>query len=184
MTKFSKEIKEDSEESSDAYQAFDNGWVEAKEDFAKVPPRKWLIMPDNEWKTKWDSYIVVVLIWVSITLPYQIAFHEETSKKWFVIGLIVDLSFLVDIILTFFSAIHDYKNRTMITDRKQIALKYLKSWLIIDVISITPFDLFFKGNSAVMLDAAKFGRFARLSRMARLLRIARMSKLFRLLKDR
>lgn len=103
-------------------------------------------MPNNTFKHKWDFYIVVLLIFVAIVLPYQVAFFEKTGKTWKFINYFVDFSFLIDIVLTFFSAQVDIVNQEIITDKNRIAKKYLTSWFIVDVLSITPFDLIFTSN--------------------------------------
>lgn len=146
---------------------------------------KCTIMPDNSYKTKWDIWVVFILLYVALTLPYQVAFQEESNTRAKVIQFIVDGSFLIDIVLTFFTAVPDVLNKKVITNKRSIALLYLKSWLIIDIVSIIPVDLIFKGNGqGKIMNVAKFSRFARLSRMARLFRIIKMTKLFRLFKER
>lgn len=144
----------------------------------------WIINPEDLWKTRWDGWIVAVLLFVAFTLPYNIAFHEKTTKTWLVIGLIIDISFLIDIVLTFFTAIYDYTNRQMVQDKRQIAKQYIKTWFFIDVISIFPFDLLLSERSGAVVGVAKFSRFARFTRMTRLIRVARMTKLFRMIKER
>ena len=51
--------------------------------------------------------------------------------------------FLIDIILTFFTSVTDDKQVYEITDKWEIAKKYLKGWFWIDVLSILPLDLIF-----------------------------------------
>ena len=60
------------------------------------------------------------------------------TLNWFVEGM-----FYLDFILNFFQTYIDEKTFELITDRKEIALKYLYSWLIIDLLSIIPFNVMF-----------------------------------------
>ena len=53
----------------------------------------------------------------------------------------MDVMFLIDIIVTFFTSVNDERSCTEVVDRKQIAVLYLKGWFWIDSISIFPFDL-------------------------------------------
>ena len=107
-----------------------------------------VISAENKYKTNWDLWIILVLFFVAITLPYRIAFSEKDSTLWQVINYIVDASFAIDMILTFFTTIPDTENNTVITDKKTIALAYLKSWFFIDLISIIPIDRFISNASS------------------------------------
>lgn len=127
---------------------------------------------------------MVILLYVAATLPYQVAFHERTTKTWRILSFIVDFSFLLDIILTFLTAVPDYEKKSLIVDKKVIAKKYLKSWFIVDVISIMPFDLLFESKNGYLYNLGKFSRFARFTKMLRLLRIVKMTKLVKLFKER
>lgn len=84
---------------------------------------------------------MIVLVFIAVTLPYTIAFVEQASVGWQVCNYVVDFSFLVDLVLTFFTAIHDTSTNTLICDKKAIAVHYLSGWFVIDVIAILPFEL-------------------------------------------
>jgi hypothetical protein len=53
-------------------------------------------------------------------------------------------------------------------------MAYLKSWLILDIISVIPLDL--------MASYGGTNRFTRMSRLGKIYRIVRLTKMFRLLK--
>jgi hypothetical protein len=48
-------------------------------------------------------------MFVSIIVPYRLAFitTEEETKSWAIVNWIIDFSFLIDMILTFFFAYED-----------------------------------------------------------------------------
>lgn len=125
-----------------------------------------------------------MLLFVAVTLPFRLAFYEKDDLTWKVLNGVVDGSFAIDIVLTFFTAIPDQLSRGYITDKKKIALVYLKSWFIIDIISILPIDLIVANASSKLMGVLKFGRFARFAKIMRLLKVIRMARLFRLCKDR
>jgi len=143
-----------------------------------------IIPSDHSWKTRWDLWIVIVLFFVAITLPYRIAFAEKDSTVWQVINYVIDVSFAVDMVLTFFTTIPDTENNLIITNKKTIALAYIKSWFFIDLISIIPLDKFIHNASSKLTQLTKFSRFTRFSRLLRLFRIIRMAKILRICKDR
>lgn len=99
-----------------------------------------IILDTNPYKTKWDLWIVIVLLFVAFTLPWRIAFYETDSTLWMVINYTIDGSFLIDMIMTFFTIIPDTQNGGFISDKKKIAMSYLKGWFTVDLISILPID--------------------------------------------
>lgn len=99
-----------------------------------------IVLPSNVWHKRWDVWVVAVLLFVAITMPYRIAFYDNDNKVWSAINVVVDVSFLLDMILTFFTAITDEETNELVTDKRTIALSYFKSWFILDLISILPLD--------------------------------------------
>jgi hypothetical protein len=55
-----------------------------------------------------------------------------------------------------------------------IALSYIKSWFLIDIVSIVPFDVFFIDGS--------YNRLVRIARIGKLYKIIRMARMVRMLK--
>ena len=55
-------------------------------------------------------------------------------------NLTIDIIFIIDIFVTFFSAYYEYDDQ-LIDDRKQIAISYAQGWLLIDLASVFPFEL-------------------------------------------
>ena len=70
------------------------------------------------------------------------AFQQETNT-WCWVYYCIDTFFLVDIILTFFTTLPEHDDEEELTDRKEIARKYMKSWFPIEFLAIMPFDLIF-----------------------------------------
>lgn len=64
-----------------------------------------MIYPDNKHKSKWDLWIVIILLFVAIYVPLRIAYVEDKeTDAWQVVNQIVNVTFLADMILTFFTA--------------------------------------------------------------------------------
>lgn len=61
-----------------------------------------------------------------------------------VIGYAIDFSFLIDMVLTFFTIEFDEKSFKWIETHRDIAKAYLKGWFLMDLVSIIPLDLIFK----------------------------------------
>ena len=121
-----------------------------------------------------DIFIMIILVFVAIILPYRMAFYDsDPSPAWMSIWLIIDVVFLVDIILTFCTTFTDSFTNVEVFDHKRIALKYLKSWFVIDLISCIPFDIIIEGQSS-------FNTIARISRTSRLYKMIRLLRLLKI----
>ena len=77
------------------------------------------------------------------TTPFDLAFPQilEEASAYLALSHIMDVLFLVDIIINFFSAYEDEYYATQ-DELKVIAKTYLKGWFIIDLLAIVPIDLF------------------------------------------
>ena len=64
-----------------------------------------IIMPNARWKLFWDFYIVFLLLVVSILVPYRLAFYPEDDFDWLMAYTCIDLFFLFDMFITFFTAV-------------------------------------------------------------------------------
>jgi len=83
---------------------------------------------------------MLLLLFVCVLLPLHIAFSNN-DQGWCITYQAIDTIFLIDLILQFFMTyMEEETNMDEITDRRLIALNYLKGWFIVDVLSILPFD--------------------------------------------
>ncbi len=101
--------------------------------------------------------------------PFRISFINEERLGWIICDLIVDLFFLVDIALNFFSAIYDEDDNLLI-ERKDIARKYLTSWFGIDLISTIPFSFILLSTTSNSLS-----KFIRLPKLCRLIKLTKFN---------
>lgn len=113
-------------------------WVKVLGKKPKNKNKPCLIYPENKYKKIWDLYVTVLLIYTAIAVPYTVCFNINREDS-FNIGfdLTIDFSFLVDIILTFFTVIE--QGDQVVTNRCQIAKSYLKGWFLIDTFTTIPF---------------------------------------------
>lgn len=95
------------------------------------------------------------------------------------LNFIIDCSFLIDIIVTFFTAYFDEIKMTLIVDKKVIAKGYLKFWFWLDLVSIIPFDQILRHSNSDFGSMAKFSRIGKLYKMIRMLRMVKMIRMFK-----
>lgn len=176
-----KEAQEDDVNNSDCCEEHDDGDTDLIQTDCNIQEKlrrmkyrknkvKYLIYPEYSGKVKWDlSITCLLLIQLTIT-PYRIAFYDsEDLIENFFNGL-CDFLFFLDIFVIFNSAYYN-DDYLMIEDRKLIAKEYIQSWLIVDIVSITPFDSIFHDDKE---DSSN--RALKLIRMTRLLRIIKIVK--------
>lgn len=131
-----------------------------------------------------------MLLVISILTPAQLALGKQrfksieqsdedykTDQAGNIVNSFIDVCFLIDVFICFFSAIENEYNE-VIDDRKLIAIGYLKGWFTIDVASIFPFDAFSPEEST----GADFNQFLRLAKFGRLYKLIKLTKLIRLIR--
>ena len=126
-----------------------------------------IILPDGKFKKFWNAVVLLTAVFSAITVPLIIVFNIFSDlfiniSTWF-----VTFVFLTDIIINFNTAISD--KGKLVHDRKEIALKYLRSWFFIDFLAALP--LFGISNLLKISQIAGFNSVLRLNRFLKLLRV-------------
>jgi CRP-like cAMP-binding protein len=151
--------------------------VGTTEDYTDIEYMKdHLIHPNSLFKNIWNSVLSVLLIYTLVVMPLSICFFESNSEDaWFVVDITIDFLFFLDILVNFNSAYYD-TNGILISNRKTITLKYLKSWFLIDIISSIPFSLISdnKNNAGTLLRVSKLPRLAKLLKLSSLVKLLRI----------
>ena len=142
---------------------------------------------DSEFSRKWDLVTAVSLAFVAIVTPFELGFMETDVESarglvLFCVNRLVDLVFFVDIVVQMNTSCVDGAGR-VVFGRWKIFKEYAKGWLLIDLVSIFPFELTiviltgFK-NPDPEEQRLKAVRFLRLLRLLKLLRVLRGSRIF------
>lgn len=134
-----------------------------------------IILPDDTFKFLWDLYTTLLLLIIFIFTSYWITFTDDNDVGWIVFDSFIDFSFLIDIFVQFFSAYYNQKY-ILIDNRWVIIFNYLKSWFVIDLVSILPFN-FMTGSGG-----QNYGWMTRLAKLNRLYWLIRLIWLVRMLK--
>ena len=69
----------------------------------------------------------------------------------------------------------------VIDDRATIAKGYLRSWFLIDLLAILPFELILKGSGGGMNDVV---RLARIGRLYKLIKLTKLMRVLKIIKER
>ncbi|XP_016652279.1 PREDICTED: potassium channel KOR1-like [Prunus mume] len=103
-----------------------------------------VIHPDNWWYRAWTKFILVWAVYSSFFTPFEFGFFRGLEEKLFIMDVVGQVAFLLDIILQFFLAYRDGQTYRMVYKRTPIALRYLKSNFIIDLLGCMPWDNIYK----------------------------------------
>ena len=124
-----------------------------------------IIHPESRFKLFWELYILVLTVLVTVIAPLIVVFQFPLSVILVIFDIVVTVSFTVNIVIQFNTGF--IVRQELVTDRKQIARRYLRGWFILDLIATLPFTWIFASS-----------RYAGLNRVFRFFRLARLFKLF------
>ena len=133
----------------------------------------YLIYPDDKMKTKWDMFIVVLVLYTTTIYMYRLAFSDTDTLSWVIFEYILDCFFLIDCVFSFFTCYYDESSQ-LIVSRKRIAYKYVTSWFFTDIITFFPFEIF--SNKVVGINYSFPNELHPLYRTLRILKLFRITK--------
>jgi len=150
-----------------------------------------VIDPRTEFRKKWDIVMIVLLLFTATVTPWEVGMGVPTEMSGlFIVNQMVNLAFIFDMVMNFMLA---YQNEegAWVMEHSKIAKIYMKSWFILDFVSVLPFDTLGlalddpvcaeKPRSArdTCISDLKIFRVIRLLRLLKLLRILRASRIFK-----
>ncbi|KAK4480079.1 hypothetical protein RD792_013136 [Penstemon davidsonii] len=106
--------------------------------------RGFYIHPDNRWYKAWEKFILIWAIYSSFFTPLEFGFFRGLPKNLFFLDIAGQVAFLVDIFLQFFVAYRDSHSYKMVYKRTPVALRYLKSHFMFDLLGCLPWDIIYK----------------------------------------
>lgn len=131
-----------------------------------------LIFPDMRLKQYWDLYVTLLVIFSCVITPWRLAFVEsDDSYLWIIVDTLVDFFFVCDIFVNFFT-VYSNEYEDYETNRKKIAVHYLKGWFLFDIVAILPINYFFNQGAGVN-DLARLARLPRLYKLVKIFRIVK-----------
>ena len=159
----------------------------AEED-RKLCHRKFLFFPPALYMRVWEGITTFALVLACIMTPYGLAFDEkkdgaknffECTDGWTCTELTTDLIFIVEILVAFNTGVKDIKSNIYVTNRQKLALLYIKSWFLVDVIAVLPrFARIVQtsGSATAILGILKFARISRIVKLLRLIKFFKADK--------
>jgi len=110
-----------------------------------------LLHPDGMASKCVDVTVGLVIICLLAVVPVRLSFDldEETDDTLQIVSTFCDCVFIANIAFKFRTAY--FKHHKLVTDSYQIALKYLRGWLVVDVMVAIPWELTFQPLGIVSL---------------------------------
>ena len=152
-----------------------------------------LLHPDTPIRAAYDMFQLLIMINLAWVLPYRFAFSKKPETTFdVVIDILIDLSVWIDIFLQMKMYTFDNMSGKLVTDGGKNKRKYLKSWFLIDFLSVVPLDQVLLAIGSYMISSdSSDGRAAgesilewsieaRLLRLLRLVRLAKIGSLLRI----
>ena len=116
----------------------------------------WTILHYSPFKAMWDWLVLALVTYTAVVTPYIASFvlaldqerkelnqnEDKGSNPLAIVDYVVDVMFVVDIFINFRTTYVDSSNE-VISSPCRIAVHYIKTWFIIDILAAIPFELLF-----------------------------------------
>ncbi|CAL9031743.1 unnamed protein product [Prunus brigantina] len=124
-----------------------------------------VIHPDNWWYVSWTHFILIWAVYSSFFTPLEFGFFRGLPENLFLLDIAGQLAFLIDIVVRFFVAYRDFHSHRLVYNRNLIAIRYLKSRFLLDLLGCLPWDAIYKASGRE--EGVRYLLWIRLSRACR-----------------
>uniref|UniRef100_UPI00398E9C62 potassium/sodium hyperpolarization-activated cyclic nucleotide-gated channel 2-like n=1 Tax=Pristiophorus japonicus TaxID=55135 RepID=UPI00398E9C62 len=155
--------------------------------------KAFIIHPYSTLRSYYVMFMLMLTFANLIITPLGITFfdHDQGAKTygWRAFSFVSDMLYLADIILNFRVGIFTEDREVVILNPKDIAIHYIKTWLLIDLAAAFPLDsilylIMVSGyHSFLSYTFSKFLRFLYFGRIVSLVRLLRASSMMRCFKE-
>lgn len=125
----------------------------------------YIIRPENRWYVGWTNFILIWAVYSSFFTPLEFAFFRGLPENLFLLDIAGQFTFLLDIFVSFFVAYRDPHSYCLVYNRNLIAIRYLKSRFLIDLLGCLPWDAIYKACGSK--EFVRYMLWIRLSRAVR-----------------
>ncbi|KAL3321011.1 Potassium voltage-gated channel subfamily H member 4 [Cichlidogyrus casuarinus] len=135
-----------------------------------VQPSRFILLHYSIWKIIWDWLILACTFYIGVMVPYNAALsvifrNEPQSVGMRIVDIVIGLLFFFDVVLNFLTT-YVSKSGQVVYEPRQIALHYIRGWLVLDLIAAIPFDLiFYRTDKLATVNMLKLARLLRLLRL-------------------
>ena len=125
-----------------------------------------------------------ILLYVTFVMTFELSFIDDPPLFFTISEYVTTVFFGLDIIFNF-NKVYIDKDKKLVTSRRILAKKYVKSWFFLDFIAFFPFFLFSRASSPLGLTMGlKTLKFLKLLNIVRLIRLIKILKELQIYKNR
>ncbi|XP_016651101.1 PREDICTED: potassium channel SKOR-like [Prunus mume] len=117
------------------------------------------------WYVAWTHFILIWAVYSSFFTPLEFGFFRGLPENLFLLDIAGQLAFLIDIVVRFFVAYRDFHSHRLVYNRNLIAIRYLKSRFLLDLLGCLPWDAIYKASGRE--EGVRYLLWIRLSRACR-----------------
>ena len=138
---------------------------------------RFMLHPHSKFKVLWNLLIALTLLYTAFITSFTMSFLDSSDlDTWEIIDLVLDFFYFLDFLINCNSAYLD-SSGDLVSSRRKILITYLKSWMIVDILSFIPFSVIGIATDSGTQQTNKFVRFVKLPRLYKLFRMTRLLKL-------
>lgn len=138
-----------------------------------------LLNPDSTFMKIWSFILSVILLYTASVMPIRVAFYDVVFfDAWTIIDIMIDSLFFFDILVNCV-ATYERTDGTLEKNPTTVLIRYMRSWMIFDVIACLPFSFIEYGRPPD--DNSNAGS-TRYNTLVRLMRVPRLYKLLRIIR--
>lgn len=133
--------KQSLDDESKAIEHAMSGWINDADAIAPFEARaKFVVSEAHALRQLWDLVSAVLILYSLVLAPMDLAFRPflEGSPALFGLEVFMDVFFLADVILNFFTTY--IENGNEVRSLSKIAWRYMSTWLLIDAVASIPFS--------------------------------------------
>jgi CRP-like cAMP-binding protein len=112
----------------------------------------------------WDFIITASIAYVIVTTPLKVGFDVQSSGLNYALDIVVDVIYLIEMVLNFFTSYEDDATGEEIKDLDKIRRNYIQSWFLVDAVSSFPSSLV--GTTNGLLTLSKILKVARVAKVS------------------
>uniref|UniRef100_A0A0G4EYH9 Cyclic nucleotide-binding domain-containing protein n=1 Tax=Chromera velia CCMP2878 TaxID=1169474 RepID=A0A0G4EYH9_9ALVE len=145
-------------------------------------PKPWyIISADSVNRAAWEFFTLTLILYQAVMVPFYLCFDFQPSGGLAIWEVIIDIIFIIDIIVSFFTSYYEGANQ--VTDLKRIAIHYLMGWFLMDLVASFPYGWALGDFGELDSSSASENRdISRAPQLLRIIRIARIMRVLRLLR--
>lgn len=135
--------------------------------------------PDSAFLPSWGCCMILTIVYQALVVPFMLAFSLEDTLGLVTVDFICTVLYIFDILISCNTAF--FNKGMLVTSRTRILCKYMRTWLLWDVLSTFPYDWVlqspFETDAPRSKTAPSIIRMAKIARLLRALRLVRLAKM-------